>query len=319
MQDYPTREPPLTILLNQFLDIGGPELYGPEGLAIMIALWRKSSKLNWMPAFTMTNTELQVQTGIKTRKTLNVYRKKLVDEGVIEYSAPPLGTSRGDYKLNLGLIVAPIVVTSGNNFTENESKPVTSGYNLSKVGQEPVTSGTDQVHTVLIKTLIDRLIDGLDNTKLISRCGVLTTVMASKPLNEVHLENLDVSKRSTEFETYYNSLKGRDYPISGDWVSVQKVAKAPIPMEFILFGIDLAFARHDKTKPYPTATINHFSYCEKVILSTWAQLLKDIERSETPFVPSSDVSRGSSKKTKQQSQLDDLDQIIAEGKRNGPN
>lgn len=129
------RGPTLYGLLNQFEDIGGPETYGPEGLTILIALWRKSNKLNWLPSFTMTNTELQVQTGIQTRKTLNVYRKKLMDGGLIEYIAPPLGKSRGDYKINFNLLEPFEVVTSGNSFP--------------KVEQEVVTSGNNPRHTVL--------------------------------------------------------------------------------------------------------------------------------------------------------------------------
>jgi hypothetical protein len=103
-QDQPTREPSLSILLNQYEDIGGPETYGPEGLAIMIALWRKSNKLNWLPAFTMTNTELQVQTGIRSSKTLNIYRKRLAVDGLIYYRSPPLGKTEGNYRLKYSLI-----------------------------------------------------------------------------------------------------------------------------------------------------------------------------------------------------------------------
>src|SRR4051812_31346919 len=84
-------EPTLIGLLNYFEDIGGPEMYGPEGIAILLALWRKSSKLNWISSFTMTNTELQVQTGIKSRDTLNVRRNKIIEGGLIKYSPPPLG------------------------------------------------------------------------------------------------------------------------------------------------------------------------------------------------------------------------------------
>ncbi|MDT3426102.1 DnaD/phage-associated family protein [Paenibacillus forsythiae] len=157
------REPSLSGLLNQFEAIGGPEEFGPEGLAIAVALWRKSSKLDWMQTFQMTNTELQVQTGIATRKTLNVYRSKLVEAGIIAYEPPPRGSSRGTYSINFHLVgpskpvtsgnrseeVGQEVVTSGNhlgnNFSEVDHKAVTSGYHFPKA----VTSGNHFRHTVL--------------------------------------------------------------------------------------------------------------------------------------------------------------------------
>ncbi|MEK3792042.1 hypothetical protein MKX42_09995 [Paenibacillus sp. FSL R7-0204] len=95
------REPSLSGLLNQFEAIGGPEEFGPEGFVIAVALWRKSSKLGWPQTFQMTNTELQVQTGIATRKTLNVYRSKLVKAGIIAYEPPPRGSSRGTLQVEL--------------------------------------------------------------------------------------------------------------------------------------------------------------------------------------------------------------------------
>ncbi|MBY9081040.1 DnaD domain protein [Paenibacillus sp. HN-1] len=157
------REPSLSGLLNQFEAIGGPEEFGPEGLAIAVALWRKSSKLDWLQTFQMTNTELQVQTGIATRKTLNVYRSKLVEAGIIAYEPPPRGSSRGIYSINFHLVgpskpvtsgnrseeVGQEVVTSGNhfgnNFSEVDPKAVTSGYHFPKV----VTSGNHFRTTVL--------------------------------------------------------------------------------------------------------------------------------------------------------------------------
>lgn len=122
-------------LLNQFEAIGGPEEYGPEGIAIMIALWRKSSKLGWKQTFQMTNTELTLQTGIKSRDTINTHRNKLVKAGLIGYSSPPRGSSRGIYTLNFDLlvtnevvreldIVVGEVVQKSDNFSEVVGEPV---------------------------------------------------------------------------------------------------------------------------------------------------------------------------------------------------
>lgn len=144
------QQPDLLTLLNEFEAIGGPELYGPEGMVILLALWRKSMKLGWRSSFTMTNTELQTQTGINTRKTLNIYRKKVVDGGLIQYTPPPLGTSRGHYWISTSLLEAGRQpVTSGYNSEKVVPSLVTSGYNFNEVDPQPVTSGYNPRHTVL--------------------------------------------------------------------------------------------------------------------------------------------------------------------------
>ncbi|ASA21991.1 DnaD domain protein [Paenibacillus donghaensis] len=147
------REPSLSGLLNQFEAIGGPEEFGPEGFAIAVALWRKSSKLGWMQTFQMTNTELQVQTGIATRKTLNLYRSKLVEAGIIAYEPPPRGSSRGTYTIHFQLVGSPKPVTSGNRSEEVGQEVVTVGNhfgnNFSEVDPKAVTSGNHFRTTVL--------------------------------------------------------------------------------------------------------------------------------------------------------------------------
>jgi len=146
-------EPDLPGLLNQFEEIGGPEQFGPEGLAIILTLWRKSSKLGWMETFQMTNSELQLKTGIMTRKTLNVYRNKLVEAKLIEYDPPPRGSSRGSYTVSFNLLGGAKAVTSGNHFgnhfTEVDTKVVTSGNHFAEV----VTSGNHFGNTVLKDTI----------------------------------------------------------------------------------------------------------------------------------------------------------------------
>lgn|GEM_PF-6956012 len=99
-----TARPTLSGLLEQFEAIGGPEEFGPEGIAIMIALWRRSAKLGWRKAWKMTNTDLMVQTGITNKGTLNAHRKKLVEAGLIAYIQPPRGQSKGDYSVEFDLL-----------------------------------------------------------------------------------------------------------------------------------------------------------------------------------------------------------------------
>ncbi|WP_063564855.1 DnaD domain protein [Paenibacillus sp. O199] len=99
-----TARPTLSGLLEQFEAIGGPEEFGPEGIAIMVALWRRSAKLGWRKAWKMTNTDLMVQTGITNKGTLNAHRKKLVEAGLIAYIQPPRGQSKGDYSVEFDLL-----------------------------------------------------------------------------------------------------------------------------------------------------------------------------------------------------------------------
>ncbi|GIP61153.1 hypothetical protein [Paenibacillus woosongensis] len=101
--ELPT-EPNLSDLLNQFEVINGPEKFGPEGLSILITLWRFSSKLGWRQAFQVKNPDLQAKTGIKSRTTLNTHRSRLVDAGLISYTPPKRGGSNGDYVIYFDLI-----------------------------------------------------------------------------------------------------------------------------------------------------------------------------------------------------------------------
>ncbi|AJS59878.1 hypothetical protein [Paenibacillus sp. IHBB 10380] len=154
------REPNISDLLNQFEAISGPEEYGPEGLAIMVALWRKSCKLGWRSAFQMTNTELMVQSGIKSRSTINTHRSKLVSAGIIGYTSPPRGGSRGDYIVSFDLIaveevvqnldmVVGEVVQNLNHYKKVVHEPVQNLDSFSKV-DEKVVQNLDTVLKDLI-------------------------------------------------------------------------------------------------------------------------------------------------------------------------
>jgi DnaD/phage-associated family protein len=98
--------PSLDNLLDQLEDIGGLEMIGPEGLTLLLALWRKSMKLSWARTFVMTNTEAIYKSGLKNRDTLNKYRNKLVQCGFIHYKPPARGKSDGLYTLEFDLIKA---------------------------------------------------------------------------------------------------------------------------------------------------------------------------------------------------------------------
>ncbi|CAM3708375.1 hypothetical protein COLU111180_04285 [Cohnella lubricantis] len=170
----------------------------------------------------------------------------------------------------------------------------------------------------IIKTLIDRLIDGLNDVRFSEeRCGVLTTVVASLSTRQIHLDDQTISIRAAEIERYYMARKNRIHPVGADWVPIQRISKMPIPMEYITFGIDLAFARHALTKRWPTDEINQFAYCEKVIIGTWNRLLSDIAAYNSPaeaeVVPIGQAQR----RTGKQRRLDDLRRKAKEERERG--
>ncbi|NOU68360.1 hypothetical protein GC096_30495 [Paenibacillus sp. LMG 31461] len=312
---FQTNVPTLEKLLIQFENIGGPEMYGPEGIVILLALWRKSSKLGWKDSFQMTNTELQVQTGIKSRETINTHRTKLMKDGLMEYTPPPRGQARGEYKLNFHFIDTGEVVQNmdhlADNFLKAVGEPVQNMDHFHQIEGKPVQK-LDHLTDTVLKILIDRLIDGLDDEQLKLRCGVLTTAVGSFSTGQIRLDTSSVTQRAVEVERYFNQRKGRLQGSPLDWEHAMMVAREPIPMEFILFGIDLSFARHARVRRRDTDTINAFSYCQKVIFSTWDQVIKAIESGvQTTPVPPGTVSRGSTR-SRNQEQMDELEKFIEE-------
>ncbi|OAB40992.1 hypothetical protein PMSD_00425 [Paenibacillus macquariensis subsp. defensor] len=169
----------------------------------------------------------------------------------------------------------------------------------------------------IIKILIDRLIDGLDDHRFTNeRCGVLTTVLASMPLNEIHLDEKSVSKRFSEIDRYYLNRKSKLTSSPADYEPMIQIAKMAIPIEFIFFGIDLSFARHSKQKRWESDEINLFSYCHKVIDGTWNRLLSDIKIANSES--SGSVRKYPERKqgtTKQQRDLDGLERMREEIRR----
>lgn len=156
-------QPSISDLLNQFEAIGGPEEFGPEGIAILIALWRKSSKLGWKKSFQMTNTELTLQTGIRNRGTINTHRSRLAAAGLIDYTSPPNGSSRGDYTVRFNLLhaVEPVqkldrsdskAVEKLNSFCEADRKPVENLDSFAQVDTKPVQKLDRFANTVLKDT-----------------------------------------------------------------------------------------------------------------------------------------------------------------------
>jgi DnaD/phage-associated family protein len=130
--------PTLEHLLDQFENIGGLDMFGPEGLTLLLALWRKSMKLAWARTFVMTNTELIYKSGLKNRESLNNHRNKLVQAGLIHYKPPAKGKSDGTYTLEFDLMeafkkkVVKEPVSVADNLTDNlaDNLPYNLPYNL---------------------------------------------------------------------------------------------------------------------------------------------------------------------------------------------
>jgi hypothetical protein len=170
----------------------------------------------------------------------------------------------------------------------------------------------------IIKILIDRLIADLPDSKLkeslIERCGALSTAVGSFSKGQIHLDEQTLESRISEIVHYYNARKGRHSYSNADWPSMQEVAKEQIPLDFILWGIDLAFARHERSKKWARDTITHFAYCSKVVLGTWYQLQSDIAAAQAaPVSEGTVIPFGKqTKRSRQQEEIDELQRFIRE-------
>ncbi|MEC0269082.1 hypothetical protein [Paenibacillus anseongense] len=237
-----------------------------------------------------------------TDKTIRVWVKNLETHGYIKVTRAPYGlifTVKNSKKFRSR-------TEENYRSEERERNNITDLYTDSS--EENYRSNKD-----IIKFLIDRLINDLDDERLTSRCGVLTTVF----VKEVHLDDTTVLKRVSEIEKCFNQRKGRLHSSAADWLPMNQVAKQKIPIEFILFGIDLAFARHEKTKQWPSDSIGNFAYCEKTIIGTWNRLKTEMKQLEVYYSEEFGQPTSNAKKqNQQQKQLSLLDQLIEEERRN---
>lgn len=137
----------------------------------------------------------------------------------------------------------------------------------------------------IIKILIDRWIKDLSETDsefLKSKTEVLRNAINTFPTDFNPEESED---RFSEIEGYYLQQTRRTFSNSTDWNHVEEVAKEPMPLEFIYFGIDLAVARKKKTRKRESDTIRTFSYCKAVIFGCWDDFKAAVEAANKPAVP----------------------------------
>ncbi|MDO7908459.1 hypothetical protein Q5741_18830 [Paenibacillus sp. JX-17] len=299
MTESPREQPTLSGLLNQFEAIGGPEEFGPEGLAIMVALWRKSSKLGWRNFFQMTNTDLTCQTGIRSRETINTHRKKLVNAGLIEYTAPPRGQARGDYKIRFNLLDEDEVVGEPvQKLDKVDGEVVQNMDHFSQVDGEPVRKLDHLADTVLkdFTTTPTTTADvELDSGE--SESGIMEIVDAYCRLNN----KLDIHVTANE----------RD--------AMGKMVAGGMPNPFTIRTMESLLEAKRQREGSRFSFPNSFLYYVPGIKEAWVNQQVDSKRSADPnSVSNQPVMVESPKRlSKQQRELDDLRRRAKEERQRG--
>ncbi|MGF6354032.1 DnaD/phage-associated family protein [Paenibacillus sp. 4624] len=193
-----TARPTLSGLLEQFEAIGGPEEFGPEGIAIMVALWRRSAKLGWRKAWKMTNTDLMVQTGITNKGTLNAHRKKLVDAGLIAYIQPPRGQSKGDYSVEFDLLGVGVEQNLNHSDSYSEEVGQEVEQNLDHFDGVGEKVGQKLNHFPQVEQKVEQILDPVLKDLLLS-----SSASSSATANENQIDR----PPDPEYESFYSAHK----------------------------------------------------------------------------------------------------------------
>lgn len=289
-------EPSLESLLDQYEDIGGPETFGPNGTAIILAVWRKSKKLGWLQTFKMTNTELHFQTGIKSRETLNTHRERLAEAGIIQYTQPPLGKSKGEYTIVFGIPDKQKVVQQMDNFTDDKGEVV-----------QNMDSFTSE------KSKAVQQMDNLTDTVLKDLKDTITITTITDPF-EIIFEEFCVIHGKLDIHVKRNDI-----------VLMQWMLNQNIPVDLIVKVMRDLY----KERTAAGTVISTFVYYKKAILAAWESFKAITDRVPVPAValgeesitsgvPVPGVALGSTmKRTKQQQEIYELEQFIEEEKSRG--
>lgn len=284
----------LSGLLDQFVLMGGPSMYGPGGLAILTALWRKSSKLGWSNRFIMSNTEVIVATGIKSRTTIGTHRTKLQAGGFFKYTEPPQGKDDGEYILNFQFYNhEPVQFLDGvgggvdqklNDFADNELSPTQVVQNLDtpppKQGQVvqnlegydkkavQFPDDSDQV----VQKLNDFLEKNEETRSKIEHLLKDTITTNTTSSNKVVVQNLDRLKEDVvSLLRAYSSLHSKSFSLVKEKelkLMVSLVVFEKIPLHFILRTMQKTFQKYSTT-----TSISSFCYYEGAIKDGWASQL----------------------------------------------
>jgi DNA-binding Lrp family transcriptional regulator len=139
--------------------------------------------------------------------------------------------------------------------------------------------------------------------------------------------NIDFEIKVKEVETYFIYKRNQGTEINNeDYKSIRQALADGLPVEIIKSALDKAFLKH---KPkHRLDKIRTFTYCAPICYDAWTKIQAITEPLEpvavggstTETVSPESVALGSKSiyRTKAQKEMDELDQIIAEGKRNGP-
>lgn len=307
-----------------------PEHYKKIGSAIWLFLWCVSSTTSekeregtvW--GIVLGNKPIRVpdlagQFDVNER-TIRDWIKKLEDNGYIRVTRAPYGlifTVRNSKKYP----------NRPEEIPRSEEPDRKKSSDLDERDRKKSSDHPEEIfrsNKDITKILIDRWIDGLpeaDAKELSSRTGVLSAAVGSVSTGQIVLDRPTTEKRALDTENYFLQRKGALNPSAVDWEHVHEVANEPIPLEFVHFGIDLAIARHKKSRRRSTDKIRNFSYCKIVILDCWDQLTAALDSFQTSPVTPGTVSPKPSKtvpfRSRQQEQISELDRFIEEEKRRG--
>lgn len=267
-----SEQPTLYGLLNQYELINGAEANGPEASMILISLWRKSNKLNWTTRLEMTNTELMMQTGIRNRHTLDTHRKKIVKAGLIQYTPPPKGMSRGKYVINFNLLepfktedgievgqelsnLQKVCCGVGREVGQNSSNMTTTVLNKNKLNNNSTTSeiepGQNLSNSESLQEADEKgmsspqqdAVPVLPETDAVSGQGKISKSEYKQAIRDKYL-----TRRGYGFDTK-----------TSDEEAINEFVNARIPLSTVLEGIDKAF---DEYQPdHAHGKIRTLRYC----------------------------------------------------------
>lgn len=313
MSNHP-RDPTLHGLLNDFENIGGPEVYGPEGIALIIALWRKSAKLGWKESYTMTNTEIMVQTGIKSRETINSYRNKLVKGGLFEYTAPPRGQSRGEYTMNFHFN-SNEPVQEMDHLGEGAEKAVQNMDHLGEVAAKAVQEMdhyTDNFSKAVGKPVqnmdhygevVGKVVQNMD-TVLKDLITITTTSISESPTKENEEGEQDPFLQL--LNAYCNLNKRFDIHVkSKEREAMGKMVAGGIPTPFTIRTMKILLEEKREREGESFILPTSFLYYENALWEAWRN-----KNSITATGSTDGEILSANRKTKQDKQFDLLDMAI---------
>ncbi|WP_182299959.1 DeoR family transcriptional regulator [Cohnella cholangitidis] len=129
--------------------------------------------------------------------------------------------------------------------------------------------------------------------------------------SSVSLDQETLIKRSLEIESHFCLRRGRGFNVSpADFKAIQEIVAEGVPTDLIKSSIDRVFAEY---KPkHQRDEIRTITYCLPRCYDDWEKS-KQLESITSPVVPSAGlVALGTQRKTKNQQEIDELENLIRE-------